>query len=310
MSDKVKIFTGTATRVLAGNIAHKYGINLGSCVVDKFSDGEFACYFEESVRGSDVFIIQSTIPPSDNLMEMLLLADAAKRASANQIVAVIPYFGFSRQDRKDKARVSIGAKLVADLLGTAGFTRVMTMDLHADQIQGFFNFPVDHLFASTIFLPYLKSLNLPNLLIASPDIGGTRRAKSYAKYLQTDMVICHKTRSKANEIESMTIIGEVKGRDVVLVDDICDTAGTLSKAADMIMDAGASSVRAVCTHAILSGKAYDNIEKSSLVELIVTDSIPLKQPSAKIKVLSCAEMFADVISKLLKHESISAHFII
>jgi ribose-phosphate pyrophosphokinase len=310
MSDKVKIFAGTATRVLAENIAKKYGTNLGSCVVDKFSDGEFACYFEESVRGSDVFIIQSTIPPSDNLMEMLLLADAAKRASASQIVAVIPYFGFSRQDRKDKARVSIGAKLVADLLGTAGFTRVMTMDLHADQIQGFFNFPVDHLFASTIFLPYLKSLDLPNLQVASPDIGGTRRAKTYAKYLHTDMVICHKTRSKANEIESMTIIGDVKGRDVVLVDDICDTAGTLSKAADMITAAGASSVRAVCTHAILSGKAYENIEKSSLVELIVTDSIPLKQQSPKIKVISCADMFADVINKLLKHQSISEHFIV
>ncbi|MBX7181943.1 MAG: ribose-phosphate pyrophosphokinase [Bacteroidia bacterium] len=310
MSDKAKIFAGTATKALAEKIATKYGKSLGSCVVDKFSDGEFACYFDESVRGSDVFIIQSTIPPSDNLMEMLLLADAAKRASASQIVAVIPYFGFSRQDRKDKSRVSIGAKLVADLLGTAGFTRVMTMDLHADQIQGFFNFPVDHLFASTIFLPYLYELNLPNLQVASPDIGGTRRAKSYAKYLKTDMIICHKTRSKANEIESMTIIGDVKGRDVILVDDICDTAGTLSKAADMIMNAGASSVRAVCTHAILSGKAYENIEKSSLSELIVTDSIPLKQESPKIKVLSCADMFADVINKLLRHESISEHFII
>jgi ribose-phosphate pyrophosphokinase len=310
MEEKAKIFGGTVTKELASKIASLYGVNLGNSVVDKFSDGEFACYFDETVRGKDVFIVQSTIPPSDNLMELLLLADAAKRASANQIVAVIPYFGFARQDRKDKPRVSIGAKLVADLLGTAGVTRVMTMDLHADQIQGFFDIPVDHLFASTIFLPYLESLNLPNLLVATPDIGGTKRANAYAKYLNSDLVICYKQRKKANEIASMTLIGDVTGKDVILVDDICDTAGTLSKAADVMIENGASSVRAVCTHAILSGKAYENLEKSSLTEIIVTDSIPLKKQSNKIKVLSCAEMFTDVIEKLLKHESISKHFIV
>ena len=310
MEEKAKIFGGAATKELATKIANLYGVNLGSSVVDKFSDGEFACYFDETVRGKDVFIVQSTIPPSDNLMELLLLADAAKRASANQIVAVVPYFGFARQDRKDKPRVSIGAKLVADLLETAGVTRVMTMDLHADQIQGFFNIPVDHLFASTIFLPYLESLNLTNLLVATPDIGGTKRANAYAKYLNSDLVICYKQRKKANEISSMTLIGDVTGKDVVLVDDICDTAGTLSKAADVMMDNGASSVRAVCTHAILSGKAFENLEKSSLKEIIVTDSIPLKNYSSKIKVLSCGDMFADVIVKLLNHESISKHFIV
>ncbi len=308
--EKAKIFGGTVTKELASKIATLYGVGLGSSVVDKFSDGEFACYFDETVRGKDVFIVQSTIPPSDNLMELLLLADAAKRASANQIVAVIPYFGFARQDRKDKPRVSIGAKLVADLLGTAGVTRVMTMDLHADQIQGFFNIPVDHLFASTIFLPYLEQLKLPNLLVATPDIGGTKRANAYAKYLNADLAICYKQRKKANEIASMTLIGDVVGKDVILVDDICDTAGTLSKSADIMMDNGASSVRAVCTHAILSGKAYENLEKSSLTEIIVTDSIPLRQQSPKIKVLSCADMFTDVITKLLKHESISKHFIV
>ena len=309
MSDKVKIFTGTATRVLAGNIAHKYGINLGSCVVDKFSDGEFACYFEESVRGSDVFIIQSTIPPSDNLMEMLLLADAAKRASANQIVAVIPYFGFSRQDRKDKARVSIGAKLVADLLGTAGFTRVMTMDLHADQIQGFFEKPVDHLFASTIFLPYVRSLNLENLTIASPDMGGSKRAYAYSKFLESDVVVCYKQRKKANVIDTMELIGDVKGRNVILVDDMIDTGGTLAKAADVMMEKGALSVRAICTHPILSGEAYEKIENSKLLELIVTDSIPLRKESKKIRVVSCAPLFAEVMHMVQNNNSISGKFL-
>lgn len=308
--EKAKIFAGTATRKLAEVIAGHYGVAVGSSVVDKFSDGEFACYFEETVRGKDVFIVQSTIPPSDNLMELLLMVDAAKRASANQVVAVIPYFGYARQDRKDKARVSIGAKLVADLLETAGVTRVMTMDLHADQIQGFFNIPVDHLFASTIFLPHLEQMNLGNLIMATPDIGGTKRANAYAKYLNSDLVICYKQRKKANEIASMTLIGDVTGKDVILVDDICDTAGTLTKASNLMMESGAKSVRAVCTHAILSGKAYENIENSSLTELIVTDSIPLKRPSDKIKVLSCADMFADVIIRLLQHESISRHFIV
>jgi ribose-phosphate pyrophosphokinase len=250
------------------------------------------------------------MPPADNLMELLLLIDAAKRASARHIIPVIPYFGYARQDRKDQPRVAIGAKLVADMLAVAGATRVMTMDLHADQIQGFFNVPVDHLYASTIFLPYIQSLNLSNLCIAAPDMGGSKRANSYAKHLNSDLVICYKQRAKANVVENMTAIGEIEGRNIVLVDDLVDTGGTLCKAADMMMERGALSVRAVCTHPVLSGKAYENIEKSKLAELIVTDTIPLKQDSSKIKVLSIAQLFAKVINSVHNYESISSNFIV
>jgi ribose-phosphate pyrophosphokinase len=306
---RVKIFSGTASKYLAEKIAAAYGQPLGNMVVSRFSDGEFQVSYEETVRGADLFLVQSTFPTADNLFELLLMVDAAKRASANQIVAVMPYFGFARQDRKDQPRVAIGAKLVANLLTAAGVTRIMTMDLHADQIQGFFDVPVDHLYASSIFLPYIQSLNLPKLTMAAPDMGGSKRANAYAKYLKSDLVICYKQRAKANVVESMTVIGEVEGKDIVLVDDICDTAGTLTKAADMMMERGASSVRAVCTHPILSGKAYENIEKSQITELIVTDTIPLKQESKKIKVVSVAELFANVLHRVHSHESISSHFV-
>jgi len=310
MSSNVKFFSGRVTVPLATKIAESFGTKLGESSVSVFSDGEFQPSFEETVRGNDVFIIQSTVPPSDNLFELLLMVDAAKRASARRVVAVIPYFGFARQDRKDKPRVSIGAKLVANLLTAAGVHRVVTMDLHADQIQGFFEVPVDHLFASTVFIPYLQQLDLSNLVMAAPDTGGTKRANAYAKYLNSELAICYKQRKKANEIESMTVIGEVKGKDVIIVDDLCDTAGTLTKAADMMLDKGANSVRAICTHAVLSGKAYENIEKSGLKELIVTDTIPLKQKSDKIKVLTVSGLFADVINRVQNFESISSHFII
>lgn len=309
MSSQVKIFAGTASRDIAEQIAAHYGISLGEVSLLKFSDGEFQVSFEETVRGADVFIVQSTFSPVDNLFELLLMVDAAKRASARNIIAVIPYFGFARQDRKDQPRVAIGAKLVANLLTTAGINRLMTMDLHADQIQGFFEVPVDHLFASTIFLPYLKNLNLPNLMMAAPDTGGTKRANAYAKYLNTEMAICYKQRKKANVIQQMTLIGDVEGKDVVLVDDIVDTAGTLATAADMMMEKGAASVRAVCTHPVLSGNAYEKIEQSSLTELIVTNTIPLKQKSKKIKVISVADLFADVMNRVMVNESISSHFI-
>ena len=308
MSCKVNIFSGSASRYLAQKIAQEYGKALGNEIVAKFSDGEFQPSFEETIRGSDVFIIQSTFAPSDNLMELLLMIDAAKRASSKQVVAVIPYFGFARQDRKDKPRVPIGAKLIANLLTAAGVNRVITMDLHADQIQGFFDVPVDHMYASSIFVPYVKSLNLPNLVMASPDTGGTRRAGAYAKFLNCEMVICYKQRIKANEVERMVLIGDVKDKDVVLVDDIIDTGGTITRAAKTMIDNGASSVRALCTHPILSGKAYDRIEKSYLDELIVTDTIPLNMESSKIKVLSTAKLFADVIKRVNNHESISTHF--
>ena len=311
MESQVKIFSGTQSMYLSSNIAVSYGQDLGKMTVSRFSDGEFQPSFEETVRGADVFIIQSTFPPTDNLFEMLLMIDAAKRASANQIIAVMPYFGFARQDRKDKPRVAIGAKLVANLLSSAGVTRIITMDLHADQIQGFFDVPVDHLYASSIFLPYIQSLNLPNLTMAAPDMGGSKRANAYAKYLNCDIVICYKQRKVANKIESMTLIGDVEGKDIVLVDDIVDTAGTLAKASDIMMDKGANSVRAVCTHPILSGKAYETIEKSKLTELIVTDTIPLKSEinSSKIKVLTVADLFADVFKRVHNFESISSYFI-
>ncbi len=309
MERTVKIFTGRATRVLAERIADAYGNSLGKVGITEFSDGEFQPSFDETVRGADVFLIQSTTPPSENLMELLLMIDAAKRASAKNIVAVMPYFGWARQDRKDKPRVPIGAKLASNLLTAAGATRIMTMDLHADQIQGFFEVPVDHLYSSAIFVPYLKKLNLPNLTMASPDMGGSKRANAFAKELQGEVVICYKQRRAANEIEKMFVIGDVEGKDIVLVDDMIDTAGTLTTAAELMKDRGAASVRAICTHPILSGKAYERVENSPLEELIVTDTIPLRKDSPKIKVLSVADLFADVINKVFNHESISSHFI-
>ena len=314
MTEPAKIFSGTATRYLAEQIASASGERLGEVILNKFSDGEFQPSFEETVRGNLVFIVQSTFPPADNLLELLMMVDAAKRASAKRIVAVIPYFGFARQDRKDKPRVSIGAKLVANMLIAAGVDRVMTMDLHADQIQGFFEVPVDHLFASTIFLPYIQQLGLKNLLMAAPDTGGTKRANAYSKHLGCDMAICYKQRKVANQIERMTVIGDVEGMDVVLVDDMIDTAGTITKAADMMMEMGAHSVRALATHAVLSGEACQRIERSALAEVIVTDTIPLSSEKAiqtsKIKQLTVAGLFADVIKRVRDHESISSHFII
>ena len=309
LTPQPKIFACKQSQELAKDIAKSFGIPLGNVITSTYSDGEFQPSFEESVRGSRVFIIGSTFPNSDHLMEMLLMLDAAKRASARHITAVLPYFGWARQDRKDKPRVPIAAKLVAKMLETAGATRIITMDLHADQIQGFFEKPVDHLFASTIFLPYLKSLNLENLTIASPDMGGSKRAYAYSKALSSDVVICYKQRAKANVIEHMELIGEVTGKNVVLVDDMVDTSGTLTKAADIMMERGALSVRAICTHPILSGKAYQRIEESKLEELIVTDSIPLRQSSSKIRVLSCADLFADVMVRVHENESISSKFI-
>ena len=310
MSSNVKIFAGSASEELAASIAACYGISLGEISLNRFSDGEFQPFFEETVRGADIFIIQSTFPPVDNLFELLLMVDAAKRASANSIVAVLPYFGFARQDRKDKPRVSIGSKLVANLLSAAGVSRVMTMDLHADQIQGFFEVPVDHLYASSIFIPYIKTLGLDNLVMAAPDTGGTKRANAYAKYFNAEMAICYKQRRHANEIHDMTVIGDVKGKNVILLDDMADTGGTLAMASDLMIGNGAKTVRAMCTHPILSGSAYDRIEKSSLVELVVTDTIPLKKKSPKIKVLTVANLFAKVIEKIESHESISPSFII
>ena len=305
----LKFFSGRATRYLAEKIVKSFGNKLGKSSVMKFSDGEFQPSFEESVRGCKVFIIQSTFQPVDNLFELLLMIDAAKRASAYNIVAVLPYFGFARQDRKDKPRVSIGAKLVTDLLTTAGVDRVMTMDLHADQIQGFFNVPVDHIFASSLFVPYIKNLNLDNLVIASPDMGGTKRANAYSRFLKCEMVICYKLRKKANYIDEMQIIGNVKGKNIVIVDDMIDTARTLTLAAQMMIDKGAISVRAATTHPVLSGDSYEKIESSPIKELVVTDSIPLKQESKKIKVISVADIFADVINKVYNYQSISNSFI-
>jgi len=312
MSDTIaeaKIFSCTQSKALAKKIAAAYGTTLGSVITSTYSDGEFQPSYEESIRGTRIFIIGSTNPGSENLMEMLLMIDAAKRASARHITAVLPYFGWARQDRKDKPRVPIAAKLVAKMLETAGATRIITMDLHADQIQGFFERPVDHLFASTIFLPYLRSLNLDNLTIASPDMGGSKRAYAYSKALKCDVVICYKQRAKANVISHMELIGDVTGKNVVLVDDMVDTAGTLTKAADLMMEKGALSVRAICTHPILSGDAYNKIENSKLQELIITDSIPLKQESNKIRVLSCAGLFADVMHNVHHNKSISSKFI-
>jgi ribose-phosphate pyrophosphokinase len=306
----VKIFAGRASEQLAANIAKSFGSSLGDVNVSVFSDGEFQPSFEETVRGQDVFLVQSTMPPTENLFELLLLVDAARRASARKIIAVIPYFGFARQDRKDKPRVAIGAKLVANMLMAAGVDRVMTMDLHADQIQGFFEVPVDHLFASTLFLKEVEKLDQQNLVVAAPDAGGAKRANSYAKNLNCGLALCHKHRKKANEIAEMTVIGDVMGKDVVIIDDMCDTAGTLTTAADLLIEKGAKSVRAFTTHAVLSGPAFERINASKLTELIVTDTIPLQKHSDKIRVVSVADLFADVIKRLVNNESISSHFVI
>ena len=309
MKTPAKIFACNQSKLLASKISDHFGIPVGKVNFSRYSDGEFQPSFEESVRGARIFIIGSTQPSSENLMEMLLMLDAAKRASARHITAVMPYFGWARQDRKDKPRVPIGAKLIAKLLEAAGATRIITMDLHADQIQGFFEKPVDHLFASTIFLPYIESLKLSNLTIASPDMGGSKRAYAYSKYLSSEVVICYKQREKANKISHMELIGEVKGKNVILVDDMVDTAGTLTKAATLMKDRGAISVRAICTHALLSGEAYNKIEESELEELIVTDSIPPRISHNKVKVLSCAPLFAEVMHNLHFNKSISSKFI-
>ncbi len=309
--NSLMVFTGNANPALAAAVALELGVELGRAEVGRFSDGELRVELQEHVRGRDIFVLQSTCSPcNDNLMELLLLVDAAKRASAHYITAVVPYFGFARSDRKDKPRVAIAAKLVANLLQTAGITRIMTMDLHAPQIQGFFDIPVDHLEPSSLFVPYIESLKLKNITIAAPDMGGVNRARGYAKYFNTEMVICDKQRKKANEIGSMTVIGDVEGRDIILVDDICDTAGTLTTAADMLFDKGASSVRAFCTHPVLSGKAYERINNSRLTELVVTDTIPIRGESDKIKVIPTAELFARIIRRVYVYESISKLFLV
>ncbi|MEQ8910447.1 MAG: ribose-phosphate pyrophosphokinase [Vicingaceae bacterium] len=309
MTNEVKIFSGSASKELATKIAKSFGMELGKSAISRFSDGEFQPSFEESVRGCDVFIVQSTYPPTDNLLELLLMIDAAKRASAKRIIAVLPYFGLARQDRKDQPRVPIGSKLVANMLQAAGVSRVMTMDLHADQIQGFFEVPVDHLYASAVFSEAIRELNLSDLIMASPDMGGSKRAYAYAKHLECDVVVCYKQRKKANKIDKMFVIGDVEGKDVMMIDDMVDTAGTLTKAAGIMKEKGAKSVRAICTHPILSGEAYDRIENSALTELLVTDTIPLKQESNKIRVISVADLFAKVIYKVHNYESISSYFI-
>lgn len=305
----VKLFSGRATQYLAEKIANAYGEPLGTVNYQQFSDGEMSPFIAESVRGHDVFIIQSTFAPSDNLMELLLMVDAAKRASSANVNVIIPYFGYARQDRKDKPRVAIAAKMIANLLSAAGADRIMACDLHADQIQGFFDIPVDHLDGSYIFVPYLKSLKLNDIMFATPDVGGIKRARNFAKFFNAELAVCDKHRKEANKIESMRLIGEVGGKDVILVDDLVDTAGTICKAAGLLKENGAKSVRAVCTHAVLSGKAYENIEASALEEIVVSDTIPLKKESPKIKVLTVSDLFAKAIRKIHDNESISSLFI-
>ena len=312
MSEKapVMVFSGTNSRYLAEKICASLDCPLGKMNITHFADGEFAVSYEESIRGAHVFLVQSTFPNSDNLMELLLMIDAAKRASAKSVVAVIPYFGWARQDRKDKPRVSIGAKLVADLLSVAGIDRLITMDLHADQIQGFFNIPVDHLYASAVFLPYIESLKLKDLVIATPDVGGSKRASTFSKYLGVPLVLCNKSREKANEVASMQIIGDVTDKNVVLVDDIVDTAGTITKAANIMLDAGAKSVRAIARHCVMSDPASFRVQESSLTEIVFTDSIPYSKKCAKVKQLSIADMFAETIKRVVNNESISSQYII
>ena len=304
------VFSGTNTRYLAEKICQELGCPLGNLVVTKFSDGEFAVSYEESIRGKDVFLVQSTFPNSDNLVELLLMIDAAKRASASHIIAVIPYFGWARQDRKDKPRVSIGAKLVSDMLAAAGIDRLITMDLHADQIQGFFNVPVDHLYASNILLPYVQSLHLKDLVIASPDVGGSKRANTYAKYLGCPLVLCNKTRARANVVESMQIIGDVKDKNVVIVDDMVDTAGTITKAANIMLEGGAKSVRACASHCVMSGPASERVQNSALEEIVFTDSIPYTQRCSKVKQLSVAGLFAETIRRVVDNKSISSQYLV
>ena len=312
MSEKapVMVFSGTNSRYLAEKICASLDCPLGKMNITHFADGEFAVSYEESIRGAHVFLVQSTFPNSDNLMELLLMIDAAKRASAKSVVAVIPYFGWARQDRKDKPRVSIGAKLVADLLSVAGIDRLITMDLHADQIHGFFNIPVDHLYASAVFLPYIESLKLKDLVIATPDVGGSKRASTFSKYLGVPLVLCNKSREKANEVASMQIIGDVTDKNVVLVDDIVDTAGTITKAANIMLDAGAKSVRAIASHCVMSDPASFRVQESSLTEIVFTDSIPYSKKCAKVKQLSIADMFAETIKRVVNNESISSQYII
>jgi len=305
-----KIFSGTRSRYMAEEICNVLGVPLGNMNIQHFADGEFEVSFEESIRGCEVYIVQSTFPNSDNLMELLLMIDAAKRASAKSIIAVIPYFGWARQDRKDKPRVSIAAKLVADLLTTAGVSRIITMDLHADQIQGFFDVPVDHLYGSSVFIPYIQSLNLDDMVIATPDVGGAKRANSYAKYLNVPLVLCHKQRAKANVVATMTVIGDVKGKNVILIDDMVDTAGTITKAADLMMKEGAKSVRALASHAIMSDPASERVNECSLSEMIFTNSIPFNKDCKKATILSVARLFADTIRRVHENQSISSQYLL
>lgn len=304
------IFSGTNSRYLAEKICTSLGCSLGKLVITHFADGEFSVSYEESIRGRDVFLVQSTFPNSDNLMELLLMIDAAKRASARSIIAVIPYFGWARQDRKDKPRVSIGAKLVADMLSVAGINRLITMDLHADQEQGFFDVPVDHLYASSVMLPYIQSLNLENLVIATPDVGGSKRASTYSKFLECPLVLCNKTRRKPNEVANMQIIGDVTDANVILIDDMVDTAGTITKAADLMMENGARSVRAIASHCVMSGPASERVQNSALVEMVFTDSIPYSNRCAKVKQLSIADILAETIRRVEANESISSQYLI
>lgn len=305
----IKIFAGTKSRYMGEEICKDLGIELGKMNIQRFADGEFEVSFEETVRGCEVYLVQSTFPSTDNLMELLLMIDAAKRASAHSVIAVIPYFGWARQDRKDKPRVSIAAKLVADLLSAAGVNRVITMDLHADQIQGFFNVPVDHLYASSVFIPYIQSLNLPDMCIATPDVGGAKRANSYAKFLNVPLVLCHKQRAKANVVASMTVIGDVKDKNVILIDDMVDTAGTITKAADLMMNEGAKSVRAIASHAIMSDPATERVNDSAMTEMIFTNSIPYDKECKKVTILSVAHLIADTIRRVHNNESISSQYV-